>query len=257
MAFWVSTLVKTLFMKRFLLSITLILITSWVIAQDVIVKKDGSTILSKVEKVGITEIEFKKWSNQDGPIYTINRSEVLSINYQNGDIDSFCDNNSSSQGNMASASDLPVYVKGQLKHVRRNTLSLDDKILSDNEAKKLLGTEAYENFLKGVRLKKVGDRIMLPGILSVIVGSCMIIVGIQENQDYGFLVVGVPLIGLGLPCSIAGTIVSNSGTHMIKNVVTEYNMNNDKVVSFNFSPTIMRSLSQSNLGLGVTFNMNF
>ena len=98
---------------------------------------------------------------------------------------------------------------------------------------------------------------MMPGVLSVIVGSCMIIMGVPENQDFGFLVVGVPLVGLGLPCSIAGTIVSNSGKHMIKNVVTEYNMNNNKIVSFNLSPTIMKSQSQSNLGLGVTFSMNF
>ena len=98
---------------------------------------------------------------------------------------------------------------------------------------------------------------MMPGVLSVIVGSCMIIMGVPENQDFGFLVVGVPLVGLGLPCSIAGTIVSNSGKHMIKNVVTEFNMNNNKIVSFNLSPTIMKSQSQSNLGLGVTFSMNF
>ena len=58
-------------------------------AQDVIVKKDGSTIMSKVVKIGSSEVEYKKWSNQDGPLYTVPVSELLSINYQNGDKETF------------------------------------------------------------------------------------------------------------------------------------------------------------------------
>ena len=58
-------------------------------AQDVIVKQDGSTILSKVMEINSAEIKYKKWSNVDGPIYAISRSEVLSINYQNGEVEVF------------------------------------------------------------------------------------------------------------------------------------------------------------------------
>ena len=38
-------------------------------AQDLIVKKDGSVIQAKVTKVGTSEVEYKKWINQDGPQY--------------------------------------------------------------------------------------------------------------------------------------------------------------------------------------------
>ena len=58
-------------------------------AQDIIVKKDGSTVLSKVMEIGSTEIKYKKWSNQDGPLYTIAVSELLSINYENGEKETF------------------------------------------------------------------------------------------------------------------------------------------------------------------------
>lgn len=58
-------------------------------AQDVIVKKDGSTILSKVVEIGTTEIKYKKWNNQDGPMYTITKAEVQSINYENGEKETF------------------------------------------------------------------------------------------------------------------------------------------------------------------------
>lgn len=60
-------------------------------AQDVIVKHDGSTILSKVIKIGTAEVEYKKFSNQNGPTYTILKSDIQAINYENGDKDSFND----------------------------------------------------------------------------------------------------------------------------------------------------------------------
>lgn len=58
-------------------------------AQDIIVKKDGSIIQSKVQKIGTQEVEYKKWTNQDGPTYTIAISDILAINYQNGEKETF------------------------------------------------------------------------------------------------------------------------------------------------------------------------
>lgn len=58
-------------------------------AQDVIVKKDGSTILSKVIEVGSSEIKYKKIGKPDGPLYSINVSDVLSVNYESGEKESF------------------------------------------------------------------------------------------------------------------------------------------------------------------------
>lgn len=58
-------------------------------AQDVIVKKDGSTILSKVLEVNQKDIRYKKYSNQNGPTYTIDKSEIMTVNYENGEKDDF------------------------------------------------------------------------------------------------------------------------------------------------------------------------
>lgn len=62
-----------------------------VFAQDVIVKKDGSTILSKVVEIGTEEVKYKKHSNQNGPTYTIQKAEIQAINYENGEKDTFTD----------------------------------------------------------------------------------------------------------------------------------------------------------------------
>lgn len=75
-------------MKKLFILI-LISCVSGVYAQDVIVKKDGSTILSKVLEVNVSDIKFKKYSNMEGPTYTIPIKDILSINYSNGDKDTF------------------------------------------------------------------------------------------------------------------------------------------------------------------------
>ncbi len=78
--------------------------------QDVIVKKDGSTILSKVLEVNKSEIKYKKFSNRNGPTYTIEISEIMSINYENGEKDDFSnaipgDNQQSAQGMIKKTAD--------------------------------------------------------------------------------------------------------------------------------------------------------
>ena len=81
---------KTL--RGLFVSLILLCSTGTAMAQDVIVKKDQSTVMSKVLEITSTEIKYKKWSNQDGPTYSISRTEVVSINYQNGNVDKFADN---------------------------------------------------------------------------------------------------------------------------------------------------------------------
>lgn len=71
-------------MKKLFLLLALMVSTN-VFPQDVIVKKDGSTILSKVIEVTSNEVKYRKYSNQNGPLYSIERSDILSINYENGE----------------------------------------------------------------------------------------------------------------------------------------------------------------------------
>ena len=65
----------------------LALVCCTVSAQDIILKKNADEIQAKVLKVTETEIEYKKWENLDGPIYTIPANEIFIIKYQNGSKD--------------------------------------------------------------------------------------------------------------------------------------------------------------------------
>ncbi|MDR2836418.1 MAG: hypothetical protein LBV69_09585 [Bacteroidales bacterium] len=56
---------------------------------DLIVTKDAQSIKAVVQKINDTEVEYKKFDNQSGPIYTIKRYDVQSIVYSNGEVEVF------------------------------------------------------------------------------------------------------------------------------------------------------------------------
>lgn len=70
-------------MKQLLVFLLLLCSTS-VSAQDVIVKKDGSTIVCRVVELTDSEITYKKWSDLNGSNYVMNRADASAINYENG-----------------------------------------------------------------------------------------------------------------------------------------------------------------------------
>lgn len=55
------------------------------VSQDIIYKKDGSREEVRVILIGEREIQYKKFSNLDGPVYSINKSNILLITYETGD----------------------------------------------------------------------------------------------------------------------------------------------------------------------------
>ena len=70
-------------MKQLLVFLFLLCSAS-VFAQDVIVKKDGSTIVCRVVELTSSEITYKKWSDLNGSNYVMNRADASAINYENG-----------------------------------------------------------------------------------------------------------------------------------------------------------------------------
>lgn len=69
---------------KFKLVLLILLFTISASAQDVIVKRNGSTILCRIVEVNSTEIIYKKWSDLNGSNYVMERTDATSINYENG-----------------------------------------------------------------------------------------------------------------------------------------------------------------------------
>jgi len=68
-------------------------------AQDVLVRKGGDVENVKVLEVTPTEVKFKKSNNLEGPTFTEKRSNLISIKYENGEVQKF--NDSSTLGGEA------------------------------------------------------------------------------------------------------------------------------------------------------------
>src|SRR5260221_9862149 len=77
-------------MKQSILILFAIIFTmTGAFSQDIITTKTGEDILAKIVEVGHTEIKYKKFDNQEGPLFTILKSDVLMIRYENGTKDIF------------------------------------------------------------------------------------------------------------------------------------------------------------------------
>lgn len=70
--------------KLILLSLLLFSVHIGCNAQDVIVKKDGSTVLCRIIEVTSTEAVYKKWQSANDNNYVMNLADITCINYQDG-----------------------------------------------------------------------------------------------------------------------------------------------------------------------------
>ena len=77
-------------MKRiFFTIIALLAINNIVFSQDIITKKSGEDIQTKVLEISHSEVKYKLYSNQEGPTYTLLKSDILMVRYENGTKDIF------------------------------------------------------------------------------------------------------------------------------------------------------------------------
>lgn len=242
---------KTL--KLFLI-IAILCISGTVQAQDVIVKKDNSTILSKVTKIGETEIEYKKWSNLDGPTYSISINDVKNINYQNGEVEKFenVSNNPITQYNYYSSGG---YMTRKGKH-----LELNGRKLSDEDVRNLVGEENYKTY-KSAKAQISQGRVNTALFIITLTGTVCLatMAGLNNDPDLltlAYVTGAIADISLPLMCILKG-----AGKGRMNWVADEYNKKtNGYGYSYNLSPSIMKCNTpqmQNNYGLGLTFSMNF
>ena len=60
-------------------------------AQDILVRKGGEVENVKVLEVSPTEVKYKKSNNEDGPVFVEKRSNLYSVKFQNGEVQTFND----------------------------------------------------------------------------------------------------------------------------------------------------------------------
>lgn len=86
-------------------------------AQDIITTKDGKDIQAKILEVTNSEIKYKKFNNQEGPTFTLSKSEVLIVRYQNGENEVF--NNTPNYANSTPNTNQPIRVGMRYKEYNK------------------------------------------------------------------------------------------------------------------------------------------
>jgi hypothetical protein len=81
-------------------------------SQDILYKTDGTKEQVKITMVTDKEIQFKKFTNPDGPVYSVPKKDVLMITYENGDFEMI--NKSTVSDKQAAKTDLEENFKKNL-----------------------------------------------------------------------------------------------------------------------------------------------
>lgn len=228
--------------KGFLLIIIALGFVKIADAQDVIVKKDGTTIESKVTKITSMEVEYKKWSNIDGPVYTIDKEEVAQIKYQNGDIEDYT---------------IVATSKNFMKRVGR-TLVLDGHTLSDEEVLALVGEENYKTYLSARKQISNGDIEVFFSGITLIAAIFLTYVGITSQNEFQVLI-GAGLGVLSDVSLIAFIVNTAAGKGRMSWVADEYNRQHG-TYKLSLAPSVIKTKTpqfNDNYGVGLTLSLKF
>ena len=215
--------------KKLLILATLLLSSMFVFAQDIIVTKDSKRIDAKVLEVNINDIKYKDWTNQDGPTYTLLKSDIASIIYQNGKVETF--------------SNAPVQPTPSGKHTgnapQGMSLSMFES-MNDREQdeyfEKYVGGNIYKTFHSGVKLKRTAIGLLIPGLVLSTAGLVCTIVGAVNDSYYyydgyyndyyyydeGALIAGLVLFPIGQALVIASIPVGAVGGGKKKHAQNEF-----------------------------------
>ena len=232
--------------KIFLLMLFLCSMSVW--AQDVIVKKDGSTVVCRIVEVTKTEVIYKKWSDQQGSNYIVNQKDLTAIHHENGTKTTF-----------DAAPAVPA----------ETAPSADAQPLTDAELLKMAGVQdgtlQHEMMQKAKRLKKVG---WIVGGSMFAIGGALTIAGgtVLLDSDASFLLA----ISAGPILVVGGIITTTSCLVRAKNLkkkASPFSVSSAPLFQQDFklkngttlSPSldILKDNTQRNTTFGVGLTYNF
>ena len=217
-------------------------------AQDVIFIFDGTTIESKVIAIESEVIKYKLWNSEEDSIYSIPKTEVIMINYANGNRDMFVNNESATQ--------TPLFYDAneQLEYDKESfsKLRLGNKLLTEREAFLLLSYD-NENIYKETwvganRQRNVGNALFFSGFALLVSSDALWVYNVLNNNNFfiEFLTFSGHMCGTGM--FVVGVIFKTIGQKRMDWVLDTYNckirLNNQTSLSVMPTP----------LGLGLQLN---
>lgn len=217
-----------------LLVLLFLLCSAKVFAQDVIVKKDGSTIQCRVVELTDSEITYKKWSDQNGSNYVINRADASAINYENG-----------KKINLSEATNL------------YQSNNQNDGMQQYNDRALLAIDAASYQYKKVKTLKTIG----WSGLLGIGLGAFSLYksANVYHGKEYYTLAGGILVAGsilMSTYCFIKAHKISDNDIRLQSSTLYQYdfNINNGKSLSAGIDILSDHNIGNKSLGLGLRYN---
>ncbi|MCL2436064.1 MAG: hypothetical protein FWD09_08035 [Lentimicrobiaceae bacterium] len=178
-------------MKKIVLALLFVFITSFAFAQDVIITKEGNKIESKVLEINEFDIKYKSFENLDGPVYTMKKTEIATIMYEGGQVDVF--------------------------NLDMNTAPVQ-QVTPNNT---IYYTQA--DYEKAKRLRDAGIGCFVGGMAAGTIGCILIVAGAWSLNGFPILAGGV-LLYASIPVTIAGIVMWPVGQSRM-NTIRRFNPN--------------------------------
>ena len=190
-----------------------IALTSACFAQDVIVTKDSRRIEAKVTEVNVDDIKYKRSTNPDGPTYSLPKSSIDYILYQNGEVERFETENTRIQTTTTSR----VQTQNQRttqpdQYYRYSKRELLDRMQRDDPI-------LFRQYRSGVSKTAHGWAFIGTGLVLNGIGIGVIVDGTNKGYGYytyddtdqivaGYIttLVGDVFLTIGIPTAIVGKV---------------------------------------------------
>ena len=201
-------------MKRGLLSaVCFIALSCACFAQDIIVTRDSKRIEAKVTEVNVDNVKYKIFDYQDGPVYTLQKSDIVTILYQNGLVETFA-SESSTPAQTPAQTVAPAQTAATTQTPAQKapaTVQTSGSVLSTADLKQRMAVNAphlYDRYKSASTLSGVGAGLTLGGVAVSVIGFAA---ADKDTVKEGGVTTtylsgpGAGLFAAGIVCSLVGT----------------------------------------------------
>lgn len=184
-------------MKRLFLVLASMASIASVIAQDVIVKRDGEEIQCRILEVSSNKVKFKQWKNQNGPTFVEKKADILMLKYENGqkEVISFSGPVGETKVEDAVVAETPVdsvaladtmpISNDYLEYARKEKSGLLKwgRSISEEQAHSVLGKD-WTDFTRAHKSERVGRAMIFTGGALIVGGGLWTAQYIWASKDY-------------------------------------------------------------------------
>ena len=228
--------------KTIMITICFLVFTFESFSQDIIITKNSERIDAKVIEVNVDTIKYKRFENLEGPIYSLLKSNIVTIVYQNGYVEIFSNESSPvSKAAPASSTQMIPYKNFNLK-----------QMMSIN------APHLYDRYNSANNLSNIGTGLTLAGLGAAIFGYTIA----DKETRSSSMGTEVYLSGPGAAIFSAGFIGACVGTPLwIVGAVKKKRVRNAYLREFGYSnyvptqssPYLQITTAQKGMGIGMAF----